>query len=168
MKKGAKKELLNVDENIVASAIIKFKELKLKNDLCWYLSLVFRANLPQSFREYKLKFSLNDKPFLTRIEDLNRKKDDVKNDVQQDLFPSEGAKKTQLKNIDKEIEDVEAELKEMRDETPEFEFDATVEKLEYKDGDTIVNFIIDSGMVSQINDVKFLLDRHYKVDLIRE
>lgn len=166
--KVVKKELLDVNEKIVSSAVLKFKELKLKNDLCWYLVLLLKVKLSQSFREYTLKFSLNEEPFKLRIKDLERKKEDVKADKQSELFPSEGAKKTQLRNIDDEIEEVEKELKEQLSETPEFEFDATVEKLEYKDGDTQVMFLIDPSVVTQINDVKIMLDRYYKVELIRE
>lgn len=173
MKKGKEgkketKELLDLDANIVQSAIFVFKNLQLKDDLAWYLKLLLKTKLPQSFREYTVKFSLNEEPFETRISDLKRKQDDVRADRQNDLFPTEGAKKTQIKNIDSEIKEVESELEELRANTPEFEFEAAIEKLEYKDGDTLVVLLIDSAFVSKINEVKGILDRYYKVELIRE
>lgn len=163
-----KKELLDLDSKIIASAVFVFKELKLKDDQAWYLKLLLKTQLPQSFKEYQVKFSLNEEPFENRIADLKRKQDDVKADKQEDLFPTEGAKKTQIKNIADEIKEVEQELEELRAQTPEIEFDASIEELKYIDGDTRVVLMIDSTIVSKINEVKGLLDRHYKVELIRE
>lgn len=162
-KKGGDKDL-----QIIASAIFQFKELKLKDDLCWYLKLLLKTRLQKSFREYSVRISLNEEPFELRIQDLERKKENIKADGQGDLFPTEGAKKTQLKNIDQEIKDVEAELKDALEASSVIEFDATLEKLEYKDGDTLIVLDIPFNIVEEINKIKSDLTRHYKLELIVE
>ncbi len=159
---------INGDTNIIASTVFAFNELKLKNDLCWYLRLLLKTQLPQSFREYKVKLSLNTEPFETRIKDLKRKQDDVRADKQEDLFPTEGAKRTQIKNIDEEISSVETEMKDLLANTPEIEFEASIVELKYIDGDTRIVLLIAPEVVAALNEVKLLLDKYYKIELIRE
>lgn len=168
MKKSAKKELLVVDDsNVVASAVFEFKKLMMDDTLVWTMQLILKTTLPQSYREYSLKFGLNESPFTMRIGDLERKKEVVKMDSQEDLFPSEGAKKTQLKRIDDEIEEIKIELEDALRNTPVIEFDAVINKLEYKNGQTVVVFSVPSEVVKELDQVKSIFS-NYKVDLIRE
>ena len=163
-----KTSLLNVDDaNITASSLFKFKKLFLNEDLRWSLQLVLRTTLPESFREYKFKFSLNTAPHKMRIADLEKRKADIKADAQGDLFPTEGARKTQLKNIDVEIDEVNAELAEDLKSTPEIEFDGIIDKLEYKDGNTIIVFSVPANSVKELNDNRSIY-KNYKLELIRE
>ena len=163
-----KTSLLNVDDaNITASSLFKFKKLFLNEDLRWSLQLVLRTTLPESFREYKFKFSLNTAPHKMRIADLEKRKAEVKADAQGDLFPTEGARKTQLKNIDVEIDEVNAELAEDLKSTPEIKFDGIIDKLEYKDGNTIIVFSVPANSVKELNDNRSIY-KNYKLELIRE
>lgn len=167
-KKATKSSLLNLEDvNVTASSVFKFKKLFLNEDLKWSLQLVLRTTLPESFREYKFKFSLNTEPHEMRIKDLERRRDEIKNDVQGDLFPSEGARKTQLKNIDAEIEDVQEELATDLKNTPEIEFDGIIDKLEYKDGNTIIVFSVPATSIKELNDNRSIF-KSYKLELIRE
>lgn len=167
-KDSSKKELLNLDDlNITASSLFKFKKLFLNEDLKWSLQLVLRTTLPESFREYKFKFSLNTAPHKMRITDLERRREEIKNDVQGDLFPSEGARKTQLKNIDAEIDEVNDELASDLKSTPEIEFDGIIDKLEYKDGNTIIVFSVPANSVKELNDNRSIY-KNYKLELIRD
>ena len=164
----SKKELLVVeDTNVVASAVFDFKKLQMDETLRWTLQLILKTTLPQSYREYTFKFGLNESPFKMRIQDLERKKEEVKADNQEDLFPSEGAKKTQLKNIDSEIVDIQAELEDALQDTPVIEFEGVINKLEYKNGQTIVVFTVPSGKVVELDNVRDIFE-NYKLDLIRE
>lgn len=163
-----KKELLNLDDiNVTASSVFKFKKLFLNEDLKWSLQLVLRTTLPESFREYTFKFSLNTEPHEMRIKDLERRMAEVKADKQGDLFPSEGARKTQLKNIEAEIEEVQEELAEDLKSTPEIEFDGIIDKLEYKDGNTIIVFSVPATSIKELNDNRSIY-KNYKLELIRE
>lgn len=170
MKKDTikKKELLNLDDiNVTASSVFKFKKLFLNEDLKWSLQLVLRTTLPESFREYTFKFSLNTEPHEMRIKDLERRMDEIKADKQGDLFPSEGARKTQLKNIEAELEEVRDELAEDLKSTPEIEFDGIIDKLEYKDGTTIIVFSVPATSIKELNDNRSIF-KNYKLELIRE
>lgn len=163
-----KPELLNVDDsNVVATALFKFKKLFMDETLVWALQVELRTTLPQSYREYDFKFSLNEDPYKMRIKDLEKRKEDIKADAQGDLFPSEGAKKTQLKNIDAEIAEIEAELSQAQDETPVIEFAGVINKLEYKNGNTIVVFSVPASSVNELNTNRSIF-ANYKLELIRE
>lgn len=156
------KELLDVDADIVSSAVFGFEALKMDKYLQWSLKLRLKTVLPQTFREYSVKLSLNEEPYLLRISDLERSIAEVDGEAQ--LF--EGGKKTQIKNIKQEIKDIEAELETDREHTPVIEFAGSIEKLEYKDGDTIVSFHLPADYANKINDVRAIL-KTYKIDLIR-
>lgn len=152
---------------VFATSLFKFKKLALDENLIWSLQLSLRSILPQSYREYTFKFSLNEEPFNVRIKDLELRKAEIKADKQGDLFPSEGARKTQLKNIDNEIDEIKDELKEALESTPVFEFFGVISKLEYKGGNTIVTFMIPSDHVEDLDKNKEIFD-NYKVELLRE
>lgn len=152
---------------VMDTALFKFKKLFLSEDLRWSIHLVLKTTLPESFREYTFKFSLNEEPYQVRIDDLKKRKEEIKADVQGDLFPSEGAKKSQLKAIDSEIEDIVKELKDSLESTPEISFGGAIDKLEYKDGDTVIVFSVPASSVQDINNNRSIL-QHYKLELIRE
>lgn len=160
--------LLNLEDvNVTASSVFTFKKLFLTDALKWSLQLVLRTTLPESFREYKFKFSLNTEPHEMKIRDLERRKADIKADAQGDLFPTEGARKTQFKNIDAEILDIQDELKEDLKNTPVIEFDGIIDKLEYKDGNTIIVFSVPATSIKELNDNRSIY-KNYKLELIRD
>lgn len=157
-----KKELLDVNEDIVSSAVFGFESLKMDKFFMWTMKLRIRTVLPQTFREYDIKLSLNEEPYFTRIEDLEKTIANI--DSENQLF--EGGKKTQIKNIREEIRAIEEELKVDRENTPVISFKGSIEKLEYKDNDTIVTFYVPADTASEINNVRSML-KVYKIDLIR-
>ena len=172
MKKTSRKvsSLLNVDEasNVVATSIFDFKKLLLDSkSMEWTLTVLFRERLSHSYREYDFKFSLNDEPFNMKISDFEKRREELKNNKQGDLFPEEGAIKQQLKNIERDIDEVKAELEQALNDIEVFEFAGVVQKLEYKHGDTLLVFSVPSDMVEKINRNKSVFNQ-YKIELIRE
>lgn len=165
MKKDskAKKELLDIDASIVATSVFFFEAMKMDKFLQWSLKVTLKTQLPQSFRDYKIKLSFNEEPLLVKIEDLEKKMANVESENQ--LF--EGNKKTQIKNIKDEIKEIEQELEDSKNQTPEIEFEGSIEKLEYKDNDTVITLWIPAQVANQINDVRAIL-KTYKIELIRE
>lgn len=153
--------------NIIASCIFTFEKLEIKKDFSRLLKLTLKTVLPQSFREYTVRLSYNEVPMQTKIADMKARIEEVKSDKQNDLFPTEGAKKTQIKNITADIKELEEELAENIRTTKVLEFEATIDKLEYKDGDTIVTMQIFKEVINELNDVASIL-QNYKVELIRE
>lgn len=158
-----KKELLDTDTAIVATAVFDLKKIEMKDDLQWRIKLELKTKLSHSYREYDVKLSVNEEPFNVRIKDLERKASEVESEAQ--LF--DGNKKTQLKNIDDEIKEVEQELKDMQSECPDIEFAGTIEELKYKDGNTIISMMFPASTLSELNDKRRELG-HYKIELIRE
>lgn len=165
MKKDSKpkKELLDINASIVATSVFLFDTMKLDKFLEWTLKITLKTQLPQSFRDYKVKLSLNEEPYKMKIEDLERRVTDIESENQ--LF--EGNKKQQIKDIKEEIKEIEAELKQDLENTPEIEFNGIIQKLEYKNGDTVVTLWIPADTANEINKVRTIL-KTYKVDLIRE
>lgn len=161
MKKGVEKE---ESLGFVATSVFLLEELKMKKDFIWRMKLKMKTVLPQSYREYDVKLSLNEEPYNIRIADLEKKRYEVETDAQEEMF---GAKKTQLKNIDQEIKEVEKELEQALKDSPVVEFNATIEELKYKDADTFIVLQIPANTVKEINDNKYIL-KSYKIELIRE
>lgn len=162
-KKAPKAELLDTDSAIIATAVFELKKIEMKNDLAWRIKLELKTRLSQSFREYDVKFSVNEEPFNLRIADLERKRSEVESENQ--LFGEN--KKTQLKNIESEIKEVEQELKDMQENCPDIEFSGTIEELKYKDGNTIITMLFPASSLTELNDKRRDL-AHYKIELIRE
>jgi hypothetical protein len=155
--------LLDLDSSIVATSTFELKKIEMKDDMAWRIKLELKTRLSQSFREYKVKFVFNEDPYNTRIEDLEKKKNEINEENQ--LF--EGGKKQQLKNIDQDILEIEEERDEMKGQCVEIEFAGTIEELKYKDGNTIIVMLFPSDILAKLNDNKLLL-RYYKIELIRE
>lgn len=162
-KKGKAKELLDTENmtDVVATSVFILKKFEMKEDMVWRMKLQLKTQLPQSFREYKVKLSLNEEPYNVRIADLERKRGEVEGENQ--LFE----KKTQLKNIDQEIKEVEKELEEALSNAPEIEFAGTIEELKYKDGDTIIVIMFPALTITELNANRHVL-KDYKIELIRE
>lgn len=150
-------------QEVVATSVFLVEGLTMKKDLLWRLKLTLKTTLPESFREYGVRLSLNEEPYETRIGDIERRKADVQAENQ--LFGAE--KKKQLKGFDEQVAEVERELEEARADSPVIEFDATIEQLAYKDGDTVVVMMIPAAAISDLNDNRRKLSG-YKVELMRE
>lgn len=157
------KELLNGD--LIASSLFSFDSMKMDKFLSWNMKLVLKTVLPQTFRQYKLVLSLNEEPYQTKIEALDRNIAEIEADGQNELF--EGGKKGRIKAIKEEIREVEQELEEMRGMAKEISFFGSIQKLEYKYGDTIIVVTVPGEVVGDINNIRTIL-KDYKVDLIRE
>lgn len=165
-KAGAKpvKELIDMDTAIIATAVFDLKKIEMKDDLAWRIKLELKTKLSHTYREYDVKFSVNEEPFNIRIADLERKRSEVESENQ--LFGD--AKKTQLKNIDDEIKEVERELEDMQADCPDIEFAGTIEELKYKDGNTIIVMLFPASSLTEMNDKRRQLSHDYKIELIRE
>lgn len=144
-------------------SVFLLDSLTMKKDFAWYLKLTLKIVLPQSFREYKVKMSVNEKPYESRIADLER--EIAKIEEESTLFPD--GKPKQVANIKKQIKSVQEELKDMQETCPEFEFAGIIEALQYKIGDTQIILRIPADVVNDINAHRLLLD-NYKIELIRE
>lgn len=144
-------------------ALFTFKKLEMDEDLTWRIKIVVKKMLPQTFREYDAIFSLNEIPYQTRIDDMEKRKVEI--ELEPTLFKDERIK--QIRGCDMEIGDIGRELSDARRDTPSMEFKAIVEALAYKDGDTVLTMIVSSEMIEHFNENRTLLN-NYKVELIRE
>lgn len=163
-KAGENTDLIDLEASTVATAVFELKKIEMKDDLAWRIKLELKTKLDHSFREYNVKFSVNEQPFNLRIADLERKRSEVESEDQ--LFGDQ--KKTQLKNIDSEVKEVEQELKEMQEMCPDIEFEGTIEELKYKDGNTIIVMLFPATSLAEMNDKRRQLAEYYKIELNRE
>lgn len=150
-------------QEVVATSVFAHEQTTLKKDRLWRMKLTLKTTLPETFREYGVRLSLNEEPYETRIADIERRKADVSAENQ--LFGAE--KKKQLAGFDQQVKDVEAELEDAREAAPEIEFDATIEQLAYKDGDTVVVMMIPATAIPAINEQRLNLS-NYKIELLRD
>lgn len=163
-KKAEKKELIDTDSfSFSVASVFLLEEIKMKKDFIWRMKLTLKTVLPQLFREYHVRLSLNEAPYQMRIDDFKKKRYEVESEAQ--LLPA--VQKEQLKNIDEEIAEIEQELAKALRDTPILEFEASIESLAYKDADTMVVFMIPASSVAELNDNRRVFS-NYKVELMRE
>lgn len=148
---------------VVATCVFLLESIMMKKDKLWRLKLTLKTQLPESFREYGVRLSLNEEPYLMRIDDLKKRLVEV--NAENPLF--KGDKKKQLKQIEQQIADVKTELHEAQSVLPVIEFDGTIEQLTYKDGDTIVVMMIPAKSVGELNDNRNQVNA-YKIELLRD
>lgn len=159
------KELIDpLDTAITIESLFTLKKIEMKDDLAWRMKLEIKNKLEHTYREYDVKFSINEEPFEMRISDLNRQIEEVKN--QNQLFGD--AKKDQINSIKNEIKEVQQELKDLKDDCGNIEFPVTIEELKYKDGNTIIVMIFPATSLEEINEKRRDLASYYKIELIRE
>lgn len=166
MTRKLDKKVVKKEENELAikhESVFLLENITLKKDTIWRMKLTLKKLLPQSYREYFVRLSVNEAPFEMRIEDLKRKRLEVESENQ--LFGDQ--KKRQLSNIDDEIKEVEKELSDMVKSLPVIEFDATIEALAYKDSDTVLVLMIPSASIDELNTNRSQFS-HYKIELIQE
>lgn len=163
MKKGQKKELLNTEDILTIESLFQFEKLELKKGSHWTLKLALKTQLPEAYREYKLRFSLNEKPYEAELEQLEKRKYEIETEPQ--LF--EGNKKQAVRDVEGQMKDVEKDLENAREVYEDIECHCAIEQLAYKDSDTVVVFVIPAETVDALNKHRndFV---NYKVELIRE
>lgn len=163
-KKADKKELLNSEDySFSVASVFLLEEIKMKKDFIWRMKLTLKTTLPQLFREYHVRLSLNESPYEMRIKDLEKKRYEVETEAQ--LLPD--VQKEQLRNIDNDIKEIEQELKDALRDTAVIEFEASIEQLAYKEGDTVVVFLVPATSIQELNENRRRFT-DYKVELMRE
>lgn len=169
--KEKKSELIDMESAIIIPALFELKEIKMKDDYQWRVKLILKTKLNHTYREYFVKFSINERPYEMRIEDLEVKKQKVQDDIQMALDDGTpaSARNKQIANIDKEIEEVKKELEDLLECSPSIEFDGMIEELKYKDGnETHIIMWFPADSLKELNQFRAQLSRHYKIELIRE
>jgi len=147
----------------VATSVFLFDSLKMDKSLYWDLKIAMKTILPEGFREYTVKLSLNEEPFNMRIEDLQNRLAVIKD--QKQLFSAE--QKKEMSDIEDQIEEVKDEMKEMLEITPAIEFETVITKIEWKNGDTIFTMNLPAEQVNEFNDNRSKLST-YKIELYRK
>lgn len=160
-KKTAAKKTAAKDLVLVATSLLDLKEIKMKDDHLWRIKAMLKTELPQSFREYTMRLSLNEQPFELRIEDLEKRYAQVS--AEPKLFN----KDKELRAIDDEIAEVKEELEAALAEYKVMDFGAVLEELKYKGDETLIVAIIPAEAIADLNDNRNRL-RNYKVELLRD
>lgn len=114
----------------------------------WTTTLQINSALPRVYNVYKIALRLNEKPYLKRIEDLERSMDGS-------LFKDDNAEKRSLME---KVSDVRDELDELRDTCNTFEFSAYVDALKYNNGVTLVTFRIPDDVIAEFNKHKHRME----------
>jgi len=157
-KKKQKADLIDETESpddvLKVESTIYLELLQLK-DKKWSARFLIGAILPKSYHRYKITLTLNEDPYLERIEELEKGLDES-------LFREEQGS---IKDVNKRIGQIRAELERMQKDCPEIEFNATVEEIKYKDAETRLTCRIPDDIIEPINKQKYRLEA-YKIVLI--
>lgn len=158
--KNKKQKVDLIDEEQSLEDILKvestiYLELLQLKDKKWSARFLIGAILPKSYHRYQITLTLNEEPYLERIEELEK-------GLNESLFKEE---KSSVAKTNKRIGEIRDELNRMRRDCPEIEFNATVEEIKYKDSETRLTCRIPDDIIEPINKQKYRLEA-YKVILL--
>jgi len=147
-------ELLDMDDEEVLSIKSKLdlREIKLK-DLSWFIKLNVKDILPRAYHRYKMRFELDTAPYIERIEE-------VENQLNDSLFASDPG---QVRETNKKVAEMRAQLDELQKECETIEFTARVEEIKYKDGGTLLLIIAPDDVIEAFNRQKMRFDKYLLV-----
>lgn len=121
----------------------------------WQAKVSIRTTLPKSYRCYKVELSLDEAPYIRRIDDLEAEFNGT-------LFATDNAS---IKQHDKNLKELRAKLEQLRSDCEDIEFTTTVDELKYKDGNTNLLITLPDDVIEPFNRQKARLDI-YKIILI--
>jgi hypothetical protein len=157
-KKAPKKGLLDMeqdlDEVLKIESGVGLNGITLRGQI-WTGTITVKTTLPKSYHRYKIHLSLDEHPYLQRIDDLNK-------DLDASLF---GKERVMRKSTDEKIKEIQNNLAQLRRECEVIEFSATVDALKYSNGMTTLTMRLPDDIVEPFNRQKSRLDL-YKVALI--
>lgn len=144
-------ELENVGkiESTLSLDTIQLKRLK------WQCKIWVKTTLPKTYRSYRIELSLDEDPYIKRI-------DDLETDFSNSLFASD---KASIKAHNQKISEIRTKLDQLRNDTEKIEFVSLVEELKYKDAETILLITLPDDVIEAFNRQKARFDL-YKIVLI--
>ena len=134
--------------------------LALKNDMRWMLKLNINQILDRSFYKYNIRLNINEEPFNRRIEDARRKIGEIESESH---LPNMG-NDSEVRNLEKRITEIEAELEKLIRDTDTIDLYATVVNLKYEGVKTQVEFEIPADNITLLNKNRFYFSQ-YKISL---
>lgn len=137
--------------------------LALKNDasgIYWDLKLNINQILDRSFYKYNVRLSINEEPFNRRIEDAERKMDEISTEAHLPNMEDKGA----IKELQEKIKTIKDELAQIIKQTDVIDFFATVISIKYSGVVTVVEFNIPADTIALLNKNRFFFSQ-YKIEL---
>lgn len=147
------------------TSTFRFENLTLKRGDSWRLKLKVYADIPETFREFDMSLSLDERPFEKEIAYIEKQKEER---IGENQIPFKGELKKDLKDFDAQIEHIQDQMKELAEQCPTITAPVSIEQIKYinlREVDVVL--LIPSTIVNEINDVRNLL-KHYKIELNRE
>lgn len=144
-------ELENVGkiESTLSLDTIQLKRLK------WQCKIWVKCTLPKTYRSYKIELSLDESPYIKRI-------DDLESEFSGSLFSTD---KASVKAHNQKIAEIRQKLDQLRNDTEKIEFVSLVEELKYKDAETVLLITLPDDVIEAFNRQKSRFDL-YKIVLI--
>lgn len=147
------------------SSTFRFENLTLKRGDMWRFKVKMYAEIPETFREFQMALSFNEKPFEKEIAYIERQMEQRKGENQ---LPFKGELKKDMKDFEAQIDQIKEDMEAKREDCPTIEGAVTIEQIKYvATREVDITMLIPSEIVGQISDVRNLL-KDYKIELIRE
>lgn len=138
--------------------------LALKNEpnrsMLWVLKLNINKILDRSFYKYNARLSINEEPFNRRIEEAERKMEEVRTEAHLPNMEDKG----EIKRLEETIKNVKSELAQLIKNTDTIDFFATVMTIKYSGIMTVVEFNIPADTINLLNKNRFFFGQ-YKIEL---
>lgn len=152
-----KQELLTDEEieNIgKIETTLNLESIQLKK-MRWTAKVYINETLPKTYRIYRFELALDETPYLSRIDELNK-------DFDASLFSGDASQK---KIHDRKIADLTKQLETLRSECEEIQFSAILDEIKYKDIQTMLVIRLPDDVIEPFNRQKTRFDL-YKLTLI--
>ena len=151
-----KKDLIDSDESGSIDTKIDLNKIMLK-ELQWMMTLKVRTILPRAYHLYTIRLKYDEGPLDRRIAHLEEQ-------MSGSLFKGNPAEE---KKHDKLVADLRIQKQKEKQECESIEFGVRVEKLAYKDGNTVIDVLVPDDVIEAFNRQKHRLNM-YAVTLIPE
>jgi hypothetical protein len=152
--KRRKRDLIDDDESGSIETKIDLHKIML-TDLQWKMTLKVRTILPRAYHLYTIRLKYDEGPLDRRIEHLEQQ-------MSGSLFKGNPAEE---KKHDKLVADLRLQKQRENQECEPIEFSVRVEKLAYKDGNTVIDVLVPDDVIEAFNRQKHRLNM-YGVTLI--
>lgn len=126
----------------------------------WLLKLNIKEILNRSYHQYKIRMSVDEKPFEQRILDTEQKIDEIGSESHLPGMGNNG----EIKALQSKIKEIKASLAKLIADTEIIEFYASVTTISYKGIMTVVELQIPADNIQALNKNRFFFNQ-FKIEL---
>jgi hypothetical protein len=153
---------VSVEENpLTKVSKFQLKQMIWKYGAGWNIMLVLHSSFEKVYTSYDVKFTFDEEPYARRITTVQDNIAMMKDEAS--LFDK--VREQNIKDLEKEIADIEDEKESAKKACKDIEFPARVVNADWRGNEPTVIFAIKSEVVERLNREKDKVGQYYKIAL---